>query len=839
MSLVKPEDPVAADTTPSGTPEAKDASEAKDTMDTEDAKEESTESLRELRERAMAQYTSIGEEKQRMQRLNFLLEKSAAYVSFVSKRLEDKRTEKRQVKQTAKRSRTPATRRNAKKPRVDEKSEADSAVQPGEDVPRVINGESVSPRQPRTISGGVMKEYQLEGMEWLASLYENGLNGILADEMGLGKTLQTISFLAYLRERQVWGPFLVLCPLSTLSNWASEFYRFAPQMPVLVYHGVPEERRELRRKHLRQLGSSFPVVLTTYEISMRDKMALQRLAWKFIVVDEGHRIKNMSCKLIRDLKSYQSSNRLLLTGTPLQNSLAELWSLLNFLLPDIFDDLDSFQAWFDFDDLSESRIISQEASSSVISKLHQILQPFLLRRLKSDVEKHLPPKREYLITCPMAPLQYDYYQAVRRAGADKEPADKESVDKESVDKESVDDADQTLVPNTPTEQQQPSSRGKQVHQKSLCEEAQRFIGEAITDKRRAKRPAVSYKEAEEDDSFDLPEDEIMELPAAGDEGETSGPARLHAAVHVRLRNLQFQLMQQRKVCQHPYLFDFPVTDPTDPESPYLIDEQLVRASGKLLVLDRLLPELFARGHRVLIFSQFSRVLDILECYAELRKWRFCRIDGSVGQVDRQAAIVKFNTDEDIPLFFLTTRSGGLGINLTSADTVVIFDSDWNPQQDLQAQDRVHRIGQQRPVIIYRLIIAGSCEGGMLACAKAKRKLEKLVIHERKFKGVGAQKREDVADLDIKRILMDDDVALAERDQRGLRKVLESLSPDEKVPADIIISDRELEALLDRSPEAYANPGASLSSAASSRIAHFEQAPDERNDMLASHGQSKE
>ncbi|KAJ1862229.1 putative ATPase [Coemansia sp. RSA 989] len=834
MSSAKPEDLLAADNTPVGTPEAKDSKEIQD-----EAKEEPTESLRELRERAMAQYTSIGEEKQRMQRLNFLLEKSAAYVSFVSKRLEDKRSEKRQAKQPAKRGRNAAARRSTKKQRLEDArcSEADAAGQAGNDedeAPRVINGEIVSPRQPRTISGGIMKEYQLEGMEWLASLYENGLNGILADEMGLGKTLQTISFLAYLRERQVWGPFLVLCPLSTLSNWASEFYRFAPQMPVLVYHGVPEERRELRRKHLRQLGSSFPVVLTTYEISMRDKLALQRLAWKFIVVDEGHRIKNMSCKLIRDLKSYQSSNRLLLTGTPLQNSLAELWSLLNFLLPDIFDDLDSFQAWFDFEDLSESRIISQEASSSVISKLHQILQPFLLRRLKSDVEKHLPPKREYLITCPMAPLQYDYYQAVRRAGADAKSASPSPAD----------DAEQTLVPNTPTEQQQqqqqPSSRSKESHQKSLCEEAQRFIGKADTDKRRAKRAAGSYKEAEEDDAFGLPEDsapvaedEPLELPAVGAEGETSGPARLHAAVHVRLRNLQFRLMQQRKVCQHPYLFDFPVTDPTDPESPYLIDEQLVRASGKLLVLDRLLPELFARGHRVLIFSQFSRVLDILECYAELRKWRFCRIDGSVGQVDRQAAIVKFNTDVEIPLFFLTTRSGGLGINLTSADTVVIFDSDWNPQQDLQAQDRVHRIGQQRPVIIYRLVIAGSCEGGMLRCAKAKRRLEKLVIHERRFKGIGAQKRDDVSDLDIKRILMDDDVALAEKDQMGLRKVLESLRPDEKVPLDIIINDQELEALLDRSPEAYANPSASLTNAASSRIAHFEQAPDERNDMLAS------
>ncbi|KAJ1936036.1 putative ATPase, partial [Linderina pennispora] len=254
-------------------------------------------------------------------------------------------------------------------------------------------------------------------MEWMASLYENGLNGILADEMGLGKTLQTIAFLSYLRERRVYGPFLVLCPLSTLRNWISEFVRFTPSTPVLMYHGTPDERRKLRKDKLHKLDTSFPVVVTTYEMAMRDRLALQRFAWKYIIIDEGHRIKNMNCKLIRDLKMYQSANRLLLTGTPLQNSLAELWALLNFLLPEIFDDLDSFQAWFDFNDINEregrDRIISEETQNNVVSKLHHILQPFLLRRLKADVEKFLPPKREYLIACPMAPVQYEYYQAVR------------------------------------------------------------------------------------------------------------------------------------------------------------------------------------------------------------------------------------------------------------------------------------------------------------------------------------------------------------------------------------------------------------------------------------------
>ncbi|PIA13295.1 hypothetical protein COEREDRAFT_21143, partial [Coemansia reversa NRRL 1564] len=646
-----------------------------------------------------------------------------------------------------------------------------------EDDERVINGESVSRRQPREVTGGVMREYQLEGMEWMASLYENGLNGILADEMGLGKTLQTIAFLCFLRERQVWGPFLVLCPLSTLANWASEFYRFAPQTPVLVYHGLPEERTRLRQRHLRAaaLGRNFPVVLTTYEIAMRDRPALQKLAWKFIVVDEGHRLKNMNCRLVRDLKALQSANRLLLTGTPLQNSLSELWSLLNFLLPDIFDDLDSFQAWFDLDDLtggSQKPLVSAPSHERIVSKLHRILQPFLLRRLKSDVEKFLPPKREYLISCPIAPLQFEYYSAVRGPNLRAFLEDR-------------------FAGSTPADSSIPvSQKSKKTYDRNK---------------------ALEFSLAD-----DIPTNEIANDKDTKDKVVVSGPARLQAAVKVRQLNLQFRLMQQRKVCQHPYLFDFPVTTPEDPTSPYLIDEQLVRSSGKLLLLDRLLPALFADGHRVLIFSQFARMLDILECYAELRDWKFCRIDGSVTQTERQDAIVRFNTSTDIPLFFLTTRSGGLGINLTAADTVVLFDSDWNPQLDLQAQDRVHRIGQKNPVLIYRLAIAGSCEIPMLERAKTKRRLEKLVIHERRFKGA-MNRTNDLSLSDIKQVLLEDDAELVDRDQSTLRSVLESLGPDDPVPCDLVLSDSELAAITDRSPDAYLK----VSSKPSARIAQVE------------------
>jgi ATP-dependent DNA helicase len=198
------------------------------------------------------------------------------------------------------------------------------------------------------VTGGALRDYQLAGVEWLISLWENGLNGILADEMGLGKTLQTISFLAHLKSMQVSGPYLIVAPLSTLANWVNEFKRFAPSINVILYHGSKEERQHMINRKMpkkKETSSDFPVVVTSYEIIMNDRKHLQRYNWKYIVVDEGHRIKNMNCRLIKELKTYSSANRLLLTGTPLQNNLAELWSLLNFLLPDIFDDLDMFQSW--------------------------------------------------------------------------------------------------------------------------------------------------------------------------------------------------------------------------------------------------------------------------------------------------------------------------------------------------------------------------------------------------------------------------------------------------------------------------------------------------------------
>ncbi|XP_037084961.1 lymphocyte-specific helicase-like [Pollicipes pollicipes] len=276
-----------------------------------------------------------------------------------------------------------------------------------------------APETPRLLSGGTLRDYQLEGYNWLKVMFENGVNCILGDEMGLGKTIQCISLIAYLVEQSVVGPFLVSAPLSTLPNWLSEFRRFCPALPVVLYHGPDRERllAEIGRFH-RVDGCRVPVhpvVLTTYEMVIRDSRKLSRFQWRYLIIDEGQRIKNHECQLVRELRRYSSVNRLLLTGTPLQNNLAELWSLLNFLLPEIFDDLAVFESWFDVGSMAtdedDAKIVEQEREKQVVSTLHKILTPFLLRRVKRDVELRIPPKREVLVYCPMVDDQERLYRA--------------------------------------------------------------------------------------------------------------------------------------------------------------------------------------------------------------------------------------------------------------------------------------------------------------------------------------------------------------------------------------------------------------------------------------------
>jgi ATP-dependent DNA helicase len=642
-----------------------------------------------------------------------------------------------------------------------------------------------SAKQPDLVTGGLMRTYQLEGLEWLQSLYENGLNGILADEMGLGKTIQTISFIAFLREKGINGPFLIAAPLSTTSNWVAEFKKWTPDIPVILYHGSKQEREEMRRKQLRNPSSKdFPVICTSYEICMNDRKHLSHFGWKFIIIDEGHRIKNMNCKLIRELQSYQSANRLLITGTPLQNNLAELWALLHFLMPSIFNNFESFESWFDFSALKEKggaeQILSEDRQKNLVTSLHAVLKPFLLRRIKADVETSLPKKREYVLYAPLTQTQRDLYQEILGGNS-----------RAYLENKLVESISRSATPGSTRSSSRKRKVASEVTTPQKSTKTSRAStpatgGTSSTRTRKAKKNQ-QYEELSDTKYFqqleDEPESSTSDLEEE-DEEETERSKTLALAkreiAHKKLLN---PIMQLRQCCNSPHNFYYPFD--LDDHTP--VDETLVTESGKMLLLDRLLPELITKGHKVLIFSQFKTQLDLLETYCEeLRGWPTCRIDGSIAQSDRQEQILSFNeVDSETRVFLLSTRAGGQGINLAAADTVLLFDSDWNPQQDLQAQDRAHRIGQTRPVIVYRFATKGTVEQMLLEKADSKRRLEKLVISKGRFKSMRGGDGGGADFAELQRLLAQADGERIDVEE-GKR----------------LLSDEDLAILTDRSEEAF-------------------------------------
>ncbi|XP_039795757.1 ATP-dependent DNA helicase DDM1-like isoform X2 [Panicum virgatum] len=484
------------------------------------------------------------------------------------------------------------------------------------------------------MTGGKLKSYQIKGVKWLISLWQNGLNGILADQMGLGKTIQTIGFLAHLKGKGMHGPYLIIAPLSTLSNWVNEISRFTPSLASIIYHGDKVARAEIRRKFMpKTVGPDFPIVVTSYEMAMSDAKFLAVHKWKYVVVDEGHRLKNSKCKLLREIKRIPMDNKLLLTGTPLQNNLAELWSLLNFILPDIFSSHQEFESWFDFSgkgNEEKQEETEEKRRVHVVSKLHAILRPFLLRRMKEDVEQMLPRKKEIIIYANMT-----------------------------------------------------------EHQKQI-------------------------------------QDHLVEKTFDNYLHEESDIVLKRPGIKSKLHNLVIQL---RKNCNHPDLLE----SPFESTGLYPPVEKILEQCGKFQLFDRLLNFLLAQKHKVLVFSQWTKVLDIIEYYLDSKGLEVCRIDGSVKLEERKRQIAEFNDlNSSMNIFLLSTRAGGLGINLASADTCILYDSDWNPQMDLQAMDRCHRIGQTRPVHVYRLATSHSVEGRIIKRAFAKLKLEHVVIGKGHF-----------------------------------------------------------------------------------------------------------
>ncbi|KAH7031295.1 SNF2 family DNA-dependent ATPase [Microdochium trichocladiopsis] len=717
-------------------------------------------------------------------------------------------------------------------------------------------------QQPKIMKNGTMRDYQLEGLTWMYEICLQGMSGILADEMGLGKTIQVISLIALLREQeQYYGPHLVIAPLSTLSNWQDEFHKWTPEIPFVLYHGTPDERQALfKNKIMRNYqkgrpSERFPVVCTSYEMVLRDHANLMKIDWAFIVVDEGHRMKNADAKLFRTLQQFKSATRLLITGTPLQNNLKELWSLLHFLMPDTFMDWEAFEVWFDFSDLQDEQgteqFIEDKESQDLVSKIHKVLQPLLLRRIKADVAHWLPKKREYVLFAPMTKEQTDLYNVINDKNTDTrsylenkvverltETANTPQGSRKSSRQSSrapsiaakekaastpenafarmmsksrgpVPKIEHGKMPATParSSSKRKTSPGSEASApKSTKSSRQSTPATSSRARGRSRKTRVSYATKDDSDDDQLDDDEFeaklaKQLEANDDDTDSMDDRddeELERAATLDLAKQQIAdkklgnpLMQLRLVCNSPHNFYNPWTyDTTIP-----VDESIVNSAGKMLLLDRLLPELFARGHKVLIFSQFKTQLDILHDYcSELRRWNVCRIDGSVAQDDRRQQIKDFNEDPEFKIFLLSTRAGGQGINLASADTVILFDSDWNPQQDLQAQDRCHRIGQTRPVIIYRLATKGTVEEALLLSADAKRRLEKLVIKKGGFRTMG-QKLNGNND--------DNGDGEGGLDKETLKALL--LKDGELYKhsgGDRVLSDEDIEVLCDRSDDAY-------------------------------------
>ncbi|XP_038597218.1 chromatin-remodeling ATPase INO80 isoform X2 [Tachyglossus aculeatus] len=778
---------------------------------------------------------------------------------------------------------------------------ANPSIRAGEDIP-----------QP-TIFNGKLKGYQLKGMNWLANLYEQGINGILADEMGLGKTVQSIALLAHLAEREnIWGPFLIISPASTLNNWHQEFARFVPRFKVLPYWGNPHDRKVIRKfwsqKTLYTQDAPFHVVITSYQLVVQDVKYFQRVKWQYMVLDEAQALKSSSSVRWKILLQFQCRNRLLLTGTPIQNTMAELWALLHFIMPTLFDSHEEFNEWFSKD--IESHAENKSAiDENQLSRLHMILKPFMLRRIKKDVENELSDKIEILMYCQLTSRQKLLYQALKN-------------------KISIEDLLQSSTASTQQAQNTTSSLMNLVMQfRKVCNHPELFerqetwspfhislkpyqISKLIYRHGQIRvfnhsrdrwlrvllspfapdhiQQSLFHRKGDNKEScfsflrfIDVSPAEMANLMLQGllarwlalflslkasyrlhqlrSWGEPVGESQQRS---LGLRNKDFllgvdfplsfpnlrsctllqslvfsshckaasgysdQVIHRRRSatfsvrpCQFTELPSFLcVASPrvtAGPLESYCNDrsaeferralrdggslaakqcllngapelaadwpnrryqffpaapgglwgirphngwsfiripgkESLITDSGKLYALDVLLTRLKSQGHRVLIYSQMTRMIDLLEEYMVYRKHTYMRLDGSSKISERRDMVADFQNRNDIFVFLLSTRAGGLGINLTAADTVIFYDNDWNPTVDQQAMDRAHRLGQTKQVTVYRLICKGTIEERILQRAKEKSEIQRMVISGGNFKPDTLKPKEVVS------LLLDDE-----------------------------------------------------------------------------------
>lgn len=697
---------------------------------------------------------------------------------------------------------------------------------------------------------GTLRPYQKQGLNWLASLYNSGTNGILADEMGLGKTIQTISLLSYLAcEHNDWGPHLIVVPTSVMLNWEMEFKRFAPGFKVLTYYGSPQQRKEKRKGW--NTPDSFHVCITSYQLVVHDQPIFRRKKWKYMILDEAHNIKNFRSQRWKSLLNFNTEHRLLLTGTPLQNNIIELWSLLYFLMPSSangtsampegFADLMDFQQWFGrpVDKIiqagGEARGQDKETQETV-NKLHQVLRPYLLRRLKQDVEKEMPGKYEHIVFCRLSKRQRLLYDDFMSRAQTRETlasgnflsiinclmqlrkvcnhpdlfevrpiltsfSQQHSVTSDFQIKEIVtrkrltenqtwqSSVDLNFVNLLPSQNNHLNS----YHMETMKEKSMSSFFENQEEQLKAELKGKSiepnFNNLEKYYEFILNKekkdllDEIQHLRYYNDLNINKRPLipsdTIRAFTIIKPEKAKIEQLEEMSLIKplktraslmsptiEKYSFVTPNVVCKDMPELTLPDEHLqneliyesqtnqlenpfhqsqVKTSiafpdksllqydcGKLQKLSELLHEIIPQGHRVLIFTQMSKVLDILEQFLNYNGYTYMRLDGSTKIEDRQLLTERFNTDTRVKCFILSSRAGGIGINLTGADTVVFYDSDWNPAMDKQCQDRCHRIGQTRDVHIYRFVSEYTIESNILKKAEQKRQLDNVVIQEGGF-----------------------------------------------------------------------------------------------------------
>jgi len=590
-----------------------------------------------------------------------------------------------------------------------------------------------SVQQPRVLKAK-LKDHQLKGLNWLVNLYNQGINGILADDMGLGKTIQSISLLSHLYENEdVHGPFLIITPSSTLHNWATELERFVPSFKVLNYWGSVQERREMRK-----VLKKHNVVITSYQIAVSDESIISKIKWQYMILDEAQAIKSINSQRWKILLRFKSRSRLLLTGTPIQNNMQELWSLLHFIMPTLFDSLSEFSEWFSKDIENKDTVEDEQ-----IGKLHTILKPFMLRRNKNDIKDEIGGKEIITLPCEMSNRQRILYDEILTSKLDYE---------------------NTLM-QLKKVCNHPDLFEKLESTCSFCmctvgdngfvgfrSYFKRFISNTI-----AAPTMVGLNRLYEFDSYlTFPEfasitgisttrlgHSIFQRQLAGGDADSDEAYILNDVF--RLRMSVENNLRRFKLINEKILSKFESTN-LDREPPVVSESLIDRCtfvpplntfisdSGKLSSMDTILKRLKAEGHRVLIYFQMTRMMDLFEEYLVKREYNYLRLDGSSKISHRKEIVEQWQTDEEMFVFILSTRAGGVGINLTAADTVIFYDNDWNPTVDQQAMDRVHRLGQTKDVTVYRLITQNSVEEKVMERANKKEEVQKIVIKGNVFEG---------------------------------------------------------------------------------------------------------